>query len=87
MLGGVDTLVFAGGIGENSPLVRARICSGLGHLGIGLGARLNAGNAAIISPASGRATVRVIRTDEEIVIARSLCQMLKSGPAARHKRG
>ena len=87
VLGGVDTLVFAGGIGENSPLVRARICSGLGHLGIGLGARLNAGNAAIISPASGRATVRVIRTDEEIVIARSLCQMLKSGPAARHKRG
>ena len=84
VLGGVDTLVFAGGIGENSPRARARICSGLGHLGIRLGAPLNARNAPIISTASSGATVRVIKTDEEIVIARSLCRMLKSGSIARH---
>ena len=87
VLGGVDTLVFAGGLGENSPVVRARICSGLGHLGIRLGARLNTRNAAVISTASGGTTVRVIRTDEEIVIARSVCRMLRPGANARPKRG
>ena len=69
-LGGLDAVVFAGGIGENAPLVRARICDGLGFLGIELDERRNAGNATVISTDASRATVRVIRTDEELIIAR-----------------
>jgi acetate kinase len=76
-LGGVDTLVFAGGIGENSPDIRARICEGLGFLGIALCARGNARNADVISAEGARAvTVRVIRTDEESVIAQLTTQVL-----------
>ena len=71
-LGGLDTLVFAGGIGENAPLVRARICEGLGFLGIKLHAARNAKNTAKISTDASRVTVRVIRTDEELMIARSV---------------
>ena len=61
-LGGLDTLVFAGGIGENAPLVRERICEGLGFLGIELDPARNAQNAPLISADAGRVTVRVIRT-------------------------
>ena len=68
-LGGLDTLVFAGGIGENAPIVRARICDGLGFLGIELEETRNAANASVISASNSRATVRVIRTDEELMIA------------------
>ncbi|HEV2696292.1 MAG TPA: acetate/propionate family kinase, partial [Verrucomicrobiae bacterium] len=71
-LGGLDTLVFAGGIGENSPVVRARICAGLEFLGLKLDPVRNAKNAARISTNAGRVTVRVIRTDEEQMIARSV---------------
>ena len=71
-LGGLDTLVFAGGIGENAPLVRARICEGLRFLGIKLHAARNAKNTAKISTDASRVTVRVIRTDEELMIARSV---------------
>jgi acetate kinase len=76
-LGGLDTLVFAGGIGENAPVVRARICDGLGFLGIELDKSSNAKTAAVISKISSRVTVRVIRTDEELMIARSVCRTLK----------
>ena len=75
-LGGLDTLVFAGGIGENAPPVRASICDGLGFLGIELSAARNSKAAAVISTNSSRATVRVIRTDEELMIARSVCRTL-----------
>jgi len=75
-LGGLDTLVFAGGIGENAPLVRARICEGLSFLGIELNEARNAENAAVISSDAGRVVVRVIRTDEELMIARSVCRIL-----------
>jgi acetate kinase len=71
-LGGVDTLIFAGGIGENAPIVRARICAGLSFLGIELNQSRNAENAGVISPDAGRVIVRVIRTDEELMIARSV---------------
>lgn len=77
-LGGLDTLVFAGGIGENVPLVRARICEGLGFLGIELDETRNAATEAVISADAGRVTVRVIPTDEELMIARSLCRILKT---------
>ncbi len=69
-LGGLDTLVFAGGIGENSPIVRARICEGLSFLGIEVHELRNAESAEVISTNESRATVRVIRTDEELMIAR-----------------
>jgi acetate kinase len=78
-LGGLDTLVFAGGIGENAPTVRARICDGLGFLGIALGEERNAATEDVISPAGSRVSVRVIRTDEELMIARSVCRVLELG--------
>ncbi|MBE0620299.1 MAG: acetate/propionate family kinase, partial [Burkholderiales bacterium] len=74
-LGGLDTLVFAGGIGENAPVVRARICAGLDFLGIELDEKRNAANEGVISAAAGRVVVRVIRTDEELTIARSVCRV------------
>ena len=78
-LGGLDTLVFAGGIGENAPLIRERICDGLGFLGIELNQKGNAKNAPLVSSDSSRVTVRVIRTDEELMIARSVTRILNLG--------
>jgi acetate kinase len=75
-LNGLDTLVFAGGIGENAPPVRLRICADLGFLGIELDELRNAENAQVISADTSRVTVRVIRTDEELMIARSVCHVL-----------
>jgi acetate kinase len=75
-LGGLDTLVFAGGIGENAALIRERICGGLAFLGIDLDQKRNATNASMISTDGGRVAVRVIRTDEEIMIARSVVRLL-----------
>jgi acetate kinase len=75
-LGGLDTLVFAGGIGENAALIRKRICDGLGFLGIELDQKRNAKNASLISTDGGLVAVRVIRTDEEIMIARSVVRVL-----------
>jgi len=75
-LGGLDTFVFAGGIGENAPVIRARICDGLDFLGIELDKSRNAKTAAVISRNSSRVTVRVIRTDEELMIARSVGRVL-----------
>jgi acetate kinase len=75
-LGGLDTLVFAGGIGEHAPLVRARICEGLGFLGIELEEKRNAANAGVISADAGRVAVRVIHTDEEWMIAHTVCRVL-----------
>lgn len=71
-LAGLDTLVFAGGIGENSPEVRARICDGLEFLGIELDRERNHRGASVISKDGGRVIVRVIHTDEEIQIAKSV---------------
>lgn len=71
-LGGLDTLVFAGGIGENSPVVRSRICEGLRFLGIELKATRNDVSDAIISTDGSRVTVRVTHTDEEQMIASSV---------------
>jgi acetate kinase len=75
-LGGVDTLVFAGGIGENAPEVRARICDGLGFLGIEFDKKRNVTNATVISTEASRVTVRVMHTDEEWMIAKTVCHVL-----------
>ncbi len=78
-LGGLDTLVFAGGIGENASPVRARICEGLGFLGIELEEKRNATNEGLISAAASRVAVRVMHTDEESLIAQTVCRVLALG--------
>jgi len=78
-LGGLDTLVFAGGIGENSPIVRARICEGLQFLGVELDGERNAKGAPVISKDAGPVRVRVIPTNEELMIARSVSRLLGLG--------
>ncbi len=75
-LGGLDTLVFAGGVGENAAPVRERICAGLGFLGIELDAARNAAAADVISTDASRVAVRIIRADEELMIARGVFQLL-----------
>ena len=75
-LGGLDTLIFTGGIGENSTIIRERVCDGLGFLGIGLDAGRNAVGDPVISPARSRVAVRVIRTDEEAVIYKAVTEFL-----------
>ena len=74
-LGGIDALVFAGGIGENAPEVRRRICAGLGFLGIALDEGRNASGALLISTDAGPVKVRVIRTDEELMIAKAAARL------------
>ena len=76
VLGGLDTLVFAGGIGENAPAVRARICDGLAFLGIEIEEKRNATNAGVISASTSRVSVRVMHTDEEVMIAKSVRHIL-----------
>lgn len=77
-LGGLDTLVFAGGIGEHSSEVRGRICDGLQFLGVQLDELPNAAHAAVISTTDSRVTVRVIPTDEERVIVREMQRILQT---------
>ncbi len=69
-LGGVETLVFTGGIGEHAAPVRARMCDGLDFLGIRLDPARNAAHAPLISPDGNPVAVRVMPTDEDLMIAR-----------------
>jgi acetate kinase len=78
-MGGVDTLVFSGGIGGNAPIVRARTCEGLGFLGIALDPQRNAQSAPLISPDTGAVPVRVMHTNEALVIAKSVMAILNPG--------
>jgi acetate kinase len=75
-LGGLDTIVFAGGIGEHAPEVRAGICDGLDFLGLKLDASRNTRGCDVISTDESRVTVRIIPTDEEIVIVRIVRSIL-----------
>src|SRR5512136_3191259 len=75
-LGGLDTVVFTGGIGENAFQVRARICDGLEFLGVRLDSKKNRAGAPVISAAASRVAVRVMRTDEERMIAKTVCRVL-----------
>jgi acetate kinase len=77
-LGGLDSLVFAGGIGENAPVVRARICEGLEFLGIELDPASNGATGPVISAPASPVKVRVIRTDEEVMIAKAVVRVLGS---------
>jgi len=82
-LGGLDTLVFSAGIGENSPVIRARICDGLQFLGIVLDELRNEKGKAVISTEDSDVTVRVMHTDEESEIARSVSELLQSNVFVR----
>jgi acetate kinase len=81
-LGGADALVFTVGIGENSPTVRAGICGGMERLGIEVDNARNLAGDDVISSEQSRVTVRVMKTNEEIVIARSTAAVLAK--VARH---
>jgi acetate kinase len=70
VLGGLDTLIFTAGIGENSPVVRQRICQNLSFLGIQLDEERNTANAPIISAENARVSIRVMKTNEDLMIAR-----------------
>lgn len=76
VLGGLDTLVFTAGIGERSPVIRDRICNGLEFLGVALDHARNEASEPVISNDNGRVTVRVMHTDEEQEIVRSVSQLL-----------
>ena len=69
-LGGLDTFIFTGGIGENSAAIRAQICEPLEFLGIHLDLGLNEGNSPVISRRASPVVVRVMKTNEELMIAR-----------------
>lgn len=76
ILGGVETLVFSGGIGEHAATVRSRICEALAFLGVALDEKANDAHAAVISVPSSRVIVRVIPTNEELMIARATWRVL-----------
>ncbi|MEO7989302.1 MAG: acetate/propionate family kinase [Chryseolinea sp.] len=76
VLGGLDTLIFSGGIGEHAPEVRNRICSGLQFLGVDIDKKRNAKNDQIISTDKSKVCVRVIKTNEQLMIARLVCYVM-----------
>jgi acetate kinase len=77
VLGGLDTLIFTAGIGENSPEIRRRICQGMEFLGIHFNCGENESNAAVISRDDSLVTVRVMKTDEALMIARHTCKLIR----------
>jgi acetate kinase len=79
-LEGLDALVFAGGIGENAPTIRARICRGLEFMGVKLDTGRNNRNASIISSKNSSVLIKVIPTDEEIIIAKAAVKFLRPIP-------
>jgi acetate kinase len=75
-LGGLDALIFTGGIGERAPAIREKICSGLEFLGIRLDAAQNAANAQVISTTASRVNIRVIQTNEDLMIVQHVLSVL-----------
>jgi acetate kinase len=78
-LGGLDTLVFTGGMGERATVIRERICGELEYLGLGLDSERNAQQASVISRSASRVVVRVIPTDEDLIIARHTHRLIQEG--------
>jgi acetate kinase len=76
VLGGLDALVFSGGVGENDPVLRARICGGFEYLGLALDSAANDANAPSLSRSSSRVAVHVVAADEEGALAEAAGQML-----------
>lgn len=78
VMNGLDALVFTAGIGENVPLIRARVCSKLGHLGVRLDEGRNKSNELVISEGNTKPAVLVVPTNEELMIARETIRVLKT---------
>jgi acetate kinase len=78
-LGGLDTLVFTAGIGERAAPIRERICAGLEYLGLNIDASRNDAHASIISTDTSRVVVRVMPTNEDLVIARHTHRLIEEG--------
>ncbi|MEC5292864.1 hypothetical protein VSX64_14255 [Aurantimonas sp. C2-6-R+9] len=76
-LGGLDRVVFTGGIGANSPEIRSRICDGLAYLGLRLDARRNANHARVISTDASSVPIEAFKADEELIIARQTRDLLR----------
>jgi acetate kinase len=91
VLGGLDTLIFTGGIGENAPVIRKKMCEGMGFLGLYLDTERNAANAPVVSRKGSPVTVRVMKTDEELMIAQHTYNLIypkRSGiDGTAHPRG
>ena len=81
VLGGLDTLVFTAGIGEHATLIRSRICVDLAFLGLELDPTRNAAHADIISTDTSRVVVRVIPTNEDLIIAQQTHRLIEEGVA------
>lgn len=79
VLGGLKTLVFTAGIGERAASIRSAVCEGLEYLGVRLDEAANRRNDAVISRSDSRVAVRVIPTDENLMIARHTLQFVESG--------
>jgi len=85
VLGGLDTLIFTGGIGENAPEIRRRICEQMEFLGIHLDPSQNDANASIISCDGAPAIIRVMKTNEELMIARHTNNIIKPNPFEKNE--
>ncbi len=84
VLGGVDMLIFTGGIGEKSALIRSIICKDLEHLGIRLNSELNEANADVIAIPESRCTVHIIQTKEDLMIARQTHKVISADKMSRN---
>jgi acetate kinase len=78
VLGGLDTLVFTGGVGEHQPVIRQRVCADLSFLGIELDSARNAADAPVISRDHTAVGVRIISADEERMIAQAAREVLQT---------
>jgi acetate kinase len=87
VLGGLDTLIFTGGIGENAASVRRRICENMEFLGIHLDPARNEAGERILSPDHSPATVRVMKTNEELMIARHTRNLIREQGGSGKKGG
>ena len=79
VLGGIETIVFTGGIGEHAAPIREKICDGLEYLGVQFHRKRNGANEAVISADDSLVAVRVMATDEDLVIARHVVALLREG--------
>jgi len=86
VLGGLDLLVFTGGIGEGAAPIREQICRGLGYLGVAIDDALNASHAETISSASSRCAVKIIPTREDLMIARHTRRMIIASSGSRRSQ-
>jgi acetate kinase len=77
-LGGLDGIVFTGGIGENAPVIRSRVCRDAAWLGVELDEEANAGGRECISGGSSRVEAWVVPTNEELMIARHTRRLLET---------